>query len=209
MVQLRNGHGYSMGMTQQQELAVMQELYPDLDPGLHRMTATKLTEMIDVAMCNTSCTVEERLHGLHHMLELCTIEHEFEVQDYQAAHRRLLEHEGKFNDMLLVPDVPSCALHSWESYINQRMNAERVIMKESRKKTKAVLRTIRYAEEQVRKAEKVVAAKGKADRLLRESNQVREQQMARLAANAEVAEQIHSDPRTRSLKGKNSAQDRS
>ncbi|KAL8781366.1 MAG: hypothetical protein Q9213_006021 [Squamulea squamosa] len=175
-------------MTQQQELAVMQDLYPDLDPGLHRINATKLMEMIDLARSNTSCTVEERLHGLHQMLELCTIEHEFEVQDYQAAHRRLLEHEGKFNEMLLVPDVPPGALHSWELYINQRMNAERAIMKESRKKTKAVLKTIGYAEEQgkcpvvqevvdrllaaVRKVEKVVAAKGKADRLLRESNKV-------------------------------------
>ncbi len=148
MVQLRNGHSYSMDLAYQQEVAVLRELYPDPEPGVPRIAATELMQMIEVASVDMSCTDEDRLRSLHRMLELCTIEHEFEVQNYQASHRRLVEQEGKYNEMLLTPDVPSCAFTPWESYIDLNMRVERANMKESRKKTRAILKALRFAEEQ-------------------------------------------------------------
>ncbi|KAL8754049.1 MAG: hypothetical protein Q9199_004605 [Rusavskia elegans] len=148
MVQLRNGHSYSMDSTRQQDLAAMEDLYPNLDPGVHRIAATQLMQLIQVASVDMPCADEERLHRLHRLLELCTIEHEFEVQGYQAAHRRLLEYEEEFRKMLQIRDVPQCAFVACAFSIGQKKGVEKANMRESRKQTKAILRAIRYAEEQ-------------------------------------------------------------
>ncbi|KAI4282759.1 MAG: hypothetical protein L6R38_002718 [Xanthoria sp. 2 TBL-2021] len=194
-----------MDSSRQQDLAAMRDLYPDLDPRVRRIAAAQLMQLIEVASVHMPCTDEERLHRLHRLLELCTIEHEFEVQGYQAAHRRLLEYEEESRRMLQIRDVPQCAFVACASSIGQRKDVEKANMKESRKQTKAILRAIRYAEEQMKETETVVAAQGKAEWLLGVSNHRREQTMARLAANREAAEQIHDDPQTRSLIGKQSA----
>ncbi|KAL8862878.1 MAG: hypothetical protein Q9178_000820 [Gyalolechia marmorata] len=186
-----------MDLAYQQEMTVLRELYPDPEPGVPRIAATELMQMIEVAGVDMSCTDEDRLRSLHRMLELCTIEHEFEVQNYQASHRRLVEQEGKYNEMLLTPDVPSCAFTPWESYIDRNMSVERANMKESRKKTRAILKAIRFAEEQVGRIGKVVVAQGKANRHL-ESDQ----------HELIPAEQIKTEPQTQFSMRKYSITDR-
>lgn len=119
MVQLRNGNIYSMDLAHHQELAVMNELYPDLDPEVHRVSILELVRFVDSARANTPCRDEFRLHRYHRILDLCTIEHEFEIQGYQAAHRRLLEYEGHLRELLQIPNMPSCAFEPWASYIDQ------------------------------------------------------------------------------------------
>ena len=148
MVQLRNGHSYSTDSSRQQDLAAMEDLYPDLDPGVHRIPATQLMQSIKVASADTAYAEEERLHRLHRLLELCTLEHEFEVQGYQAAHRRLLESEEEFRRMLQIRDVPQREFEAGASSIAQKKDVEKACMKESRKQTKAILRAIGFAEEQ-------------------------------------------------------------
>ena len=100
MAQLRDGYGHSVDVNRPQELAHAKELYPDLDPRVQRMAATELMQIIQVVSENRSCTDEDRLHYLHRLLEFSTLEQEFEVQCYQAAHRRLLEYEEEFRQML-------------------------------------------------------------------------------------------------------------
>ena len=148
MVQLRNGHIYSMDLAHHQDLAVMNELYPDLDPEVHRVSVIELVRLVDVIKADVPRTDEFRLHRFHRILELCTIEHEFEVQGYQAAHRRLLEYEGDLRELLQIPKMPSCAFEPWASYIDQQIELEKANMKHSRRNSKGLLKVISYAEEQ-------------------------------------------------------------
>lgn len=126
----------------------MNELYPDLDPEVQRVSVIELVRLVDGARADTLWTDEFRLHRFHRILELCTIEHEFEVQGYQAAHRRLLEYEGDLRELLQIPKMPSCAFDPWASYIDQQMEVEKANMKHSRRNSKGLLKVIRCAEEQ-------------------------------------------------------------
>lgn len=156
MVQLRNGRGYSLEMTHEGEHAIMAELYPDPEPQIQGVSVQYLMQTTQDVSERMFPNEEERLLRLHHILEMCTLEHEREVQKYQAAHRDLVKDEGEFVRMLAVPDVPACAFNKWEKHVNRNMHKDRKKMKASRERTTALLRAIEYAEGRSKFGSKVV-----------------------------------------------------
>ncbi|KAL8680923.1 MAG: hypothetical protein Q9186_002935 [Xanthomendoza sp. 1 TL-2023] len=179
----------------------MAELYRDPDPGREVVSVYYLMQTIQELCENMFLQEEQRLLRLHHMLEICTLQHEMEVQVYQAAHRDLVKDEGEFIRMLGVPHVPQRAFKEWEKHVNQNMRGDRNKMRKSRQRTTALLRAIKYAEGRIRNVEKVIASEGKAGRLLSDSHQSVEQHMARTAVNTNVAEQINDEPYMQALMG--------
>ncbi|KAL8802231.1 MAG: hypothetical protein Q9182_003951 [Xanthomendoza sp. 2 TL-2023] len=148
----------------------MAELYPDPDPA--EEAVPKVQELCEIRFLEE----EERLLRLHRMLEICSLQHEREVQIYQAAHRDLVKDEGEFIRMLAVPNVPQRALKEWEKHVSQNMRGDRSKMRRSRQRTTALLRAIKYTEGQ-------------------------RQHMARMAVNAEEADQINDEPPMQALMG--------
>ncbi|KAL8714844.1 MAG: hypothetical protein Q9220_001357 [cf. Caloplaca sp. 1 TL-2023] len=171
----------------------MADLYPSPDQPAHRTPPKDLVCAVEVVSVDTELTEEQRLFHLHRMLELCTLEHEREVEAYQVAHRKLMEHEGDMHTMVAYPKMPDNVFEIWESWINGSMSQDRLQMKRSRKNTKALLGAIKYAEEQVRKTQKVVATQGKNDRFLRDMDRSLDEQISRMHVNNEAAEQTTMD----------------
>ncbi|KAL8951970.1 MAG: hypothetical protein Q9222_002093 [Ikaeria aurantiellina] len=192
-MQLRNGKHSETGSTQDEELAIMVDLYSSLNPPVRRTPPKDLMRAVEVVSVDTNLLEEQRLIHLHRMLELCTLEHESEVEAYQQAHLRLVEHEGDMRTMVAYPKMPDNVFELWESWISGSMSHERLQMKKSRKNTKALLAAIKYAEEQVRKTQKTVSAQGKHDRFLREMERSIDEHITRMSINSEAAEQTTAD----------------
>ncbi|KAL9006495.1 MAG: hypothetical protein Q9188_000732 [Gyalolechia gomerana] len=185
---LRSGHDTHTALTQHQEEAFMAELYPTPDPEVHRTPAKDILLSVKGIITDISLSDEQRLHHLHHMLELCAVEHERETQAYQAAHRHLMENERDFQAMVAVPKMPENVFHIWEASIDTDMKEDRSKMKCSRANANTLLKTMKHVEQQVRKAEKAFTSSAKNDRMLRESNRAIEQQMARLGFSTEAVD---------------------
>lgn len=145
-MQLRSGHDTQDAMTPREEEALMAELYPTPDPGANRASAEDIMISLKFISKDTSQTEEDRLRNLHRMLELCAVEHESEVRGYQVAHRHLIEYEQRYSRMMTYPDVPEESYDSWASWLDKHMKVERLKMRHSRENTKALLKTIDYAE---------------------------------------------------------------
>ncbi|KAL8816953.1 MAG: hypothetical protein Q9223_004132 [Gallowayella weberi] len=153
----------------------MAELYPDPDPAGEAVPVHYLMQTIQ-ELCESMLPEEEPLLRLHHMLEICILQDEREVQIYQAAHRDLVKDEAEFIR---------------EKHVKQNMGGDQSKMRRSRHRTTALLRAIKYAEGRIRRVERVVASEGNTDR----------QQMARMAVSADMADQINDEPPMQALMG--------
>lgn len=164
----------------------MADLYPTPDPEIRRTTAKDILLSVKGITTDMSLSDEQRLHLLHHMLELCALEHERETQVYQAAHRHLVENETDYQAMVAVPRMPENVFRIWEASIDKDMKEDRSKMKLSRANAKTLLGAIKHVEQQVRKAEKAFTSNAKNDRMLRESNHAVETHMARMTLKTEA-----------------------
>lgn len=124
------------------------ELYPTPDSEVHRTSAKDVIQAVCAISSDMFLTEEQRLHHLHQMLELCAAEHEREVQEYQTAHRHLIEHEGEYSVMLTYPNVREKAFNEWESEVGRDMEEDRARMKHARANTEALLKATKHVEHQ-------------------------------------------------------------
>ncbi|KAL8723220.1 MAG: hypothetical protein Q9225_000410, partial [Loekoesia sp. 1 TL-2023] len=141
-------HNTHTASNHEDEEALMVEFYPTPDPEVPRTSANDIILSVKGITTDMSLSDEQRLHHLHHMLELCAAEHERELQEYQAAHRHLVEHEGDFQTMVATPKVPEDAFSIWEASIDKDMKADRSQMKRSRENAKTLLKAIKFVEHQ-------------------------------------------------------------
>lgn len=189
-MQLRSGNETHCALAQNDEDVLMAELYPSPDPEVHRATAKDILLSVKGITTDMSLSNEQRLYHLHHMLELCALEHERETQVYQAAHRSLVEKERDYQMMIAVPRMPEDAFRVWEALIDKDMKENRSMMKLSRANARTLLNTIKHVEQigeramtlsnlvkfrklidgTVRNAEKTFTSNAKNDRMLRKSN---------------------------------------
>ncbi|KAL8737878.1 MAG: hypothetical protein Q9181_001250 [Wetmoreana brouardii] len=181
-------HHISAGLTQQGEQAIMAKLYPTPDIERPRTPVPDLVQSIKVISKDPELTDEERLLHLHRMLELCTAEQERELQEYQAAHRQLVEHEGDFETMVTQTEIPANVYEFWKSSVDGNMNADKMKMKKSRENTQAILKAIRYAEEKVTRTEKTVASQKEQSRLIKQFDRFVEQEMNQIEDSGELDE---------------------
>ncbi|KAL8937301.1 MAG: hypothetical protein Q9216_004489, partial [Gyalolechia sp. 2 TL-2023] len=147
-MQLRSGHDTDTTLTQYQEEALMANLYPTPDPEVHRASAKDIVLSVKGITTDISLSDEQRLHHLHHMLELCALEHERETHTYQAAHRHLIENERDFQAMVAVPKMPENVFHVWEASIDQDMREDKSKMKVSRANANTLLKTMKHVEQE-------------------------------------------------------------
>lgn len=138
-MQLRSGHDT---LALQEEQALMRELYPTPDPETHRASPEMLIMAVEQISKDKELGEDERLRQYHRMLELCATEHEREVQEYQAAHRHLMEDEADMGRLLAYPEVPQQAFDAWDREIRD----DRSQLKDSRERTEAFLRASKYIE---------------------------------------------------------------
>lgn len=146
-MQLRSGHETHGALTHQDEEALMMELYPTPDPESQRIAAEDIELAVKGIDNDLSLTDEQRLHELHCMLELCAAEHEREAQEYQAAHRHLIEHEARVSVMTTYPDIPEHIFDDWTAFLDTKMGEDRSKMEYSRANTEALLNVIRIVED--------------------------------------------------------------
>ncbi|KAL8840362.1 MAG: hypothetical protein Q9170_001377 [Blastenia crenularia] len=165
---LRSGHDTQTALTHREETALMADIYPTPEPEMHRTPVGDIVLAVKGINSDMSLSDEQRLQSLHHMLELCAVEHEREAQGYQVAHRHLVEHEGGFQDLAAFPRLPEDVAEFWEGRIGRDLKRDRSEMRQSRAKAKRLLKTIKYVEHQ-------------------------EEQMARLGVNSDTTEQSFED----------------
>ncbi|KAI4179493.1 MAG: hypothetical protein L6R41_007822 [Letrouitia leprolyta] len=146
-MQLRSGNETHCALAQNDEDVLMAELYPSPDPEVHRATAKDILLSVKGITTDMSLSNEQRLYHLHHMLELCALEHERETQVYQAAHRSLVEKERDYQMMIAVPRMPEDAFRVWEALIDKDMKENRSMMKLSRANARTLLNTIKHVEQ--------------------------------------------------------------
>ncbi|KAL9606184.1 MAG: hypothetical protein Q9179_000639 [Wetmoreana sp. 5 TL-2023] len=166
----------------------MAGLYPTPDIERPRTPVPDLVQSIKVISKDPELTDEKRLLHLHRMLELCTAEQEREVQEYQAAHRQLVEHEGDFETMVTQTEIPANVYEFWKSSVDGSMKADKMKMKKSRENTKAILKAIRYAEEKVSKTEKTVASQKEQSRVIKQFDQFVEPKLNQIEDSGELDE---------------------
>ncbi|KAL8936072.1 MAG: hypothetical protein Q9211_004365 [Gyalolechia sp. 1 TL-2023] len=187
-MQRRSGHDTHTALTRYDEEALMPDRYPTPDPDVHRTPARDILLSVKDITTDMFLSDEQRLHHLHHTLELCAVEHERETQAYQAAHRHLVENAKGFQAMVAVSQQLENVFPIWAAAIHKDMKEDRCKMKVSRANAKTLLTTMKYVEQKARTAEKALTFHAKNDRILADSNQFTEQQMARLEVNIETVD---------------------
>ncbi|KAL8694885.1 MAG: hypothetical protein Q9218_000549 [Villophora microphyllina] len=141
------------GLSLQSEQEMMAELYPSPAPEVQRKSARELRLSITGIKHEPGMTDDERLPHLHRMLELCAVELGREVRAYLAAHRKLVEDEGKLREVIKCQKPPEYILRMWEDSVDDSMSADRRRITKSVNNIKSLYKVMSFAEKAVTKAQ--------------------------------------------------------
>ena len=147
-MQSESGDDTQFALSHEDHEALLAEFFPTPDPELHRTSAKNIMVAVKGIDMDKSLPEDRRLQSLHQMLELCAIELERETQEYQAAHRRLVGHEGDYLRMVATQSVPEDVFRAWENQIEEDMDTDLLQMRRSRENAKALLNTLGHVEHQ-------------------------------------------------------------